>query len=125
MNQSQRSYALGRIGLVALQAVEAITRVETVKERRLPFEEKFDLIQRKKVSFRSDTKISEYTSLVNAYDFSKYESKSYLPDSSQKKIAEIRREQVKAQDAIQLAGDQDALDAIHSFEQIVNKYVKD
>lgn len=120
MNQTQRSYAIGRIHEAASKKIAAVTERFTTQEKKIPSEEKIEMIRQGKVKLNKIVRQHDY--LVNSYDFSRYESSKKIDHTKADPIIAVINDAArKATDNIMLAGDEEALKAIKDFEKVIQR----
>lgn len=119
MNQKQREYSYQRIVAIETTKIVEVKKRFTVAAKKLGYDDKIKLIATGKVKLWE--KVDSYTKLFNAYDFSKYEHEEAIDAKVDPIIAKIKKEAQAAKDRIMLAGDEEALSAITSFEKSMEK----
>lgn len=118
MNHHQKQYALKRIQDVQkLKLDEARVKLE-VKEKRLPDNERIDLIYKNKVNLLPRKNIYDYTDLADAYDFSEYEIKRSFKKEYEPLVKKINKFAQDAKDQIMLGDCDEALKIIQQLESI-------
>lgn len=121
MNQRQRDYAITRINESANAKIATVKDKFITPGRKISFGEKVDLIRKGSVKLCKDVS-QNYIHLVDAFDFSKYESeKKFDEEKALPFITAITQISVRAKDKIMLAGDEEALKAIADFEEKIGK----
>lgn len=119
MNQKQREYSYQRIVAIETTKIAEVKKRFTVAAKKLEYDDKIKLIKTGKVKLRDNLDL--YSKLGNAYDFSKHECEEKVDSKVDLIIAKIKKEAQAAKDRIMLAGDNEALSAITSFEKSMEK----
>lgn len=119
MNQNQRKYANERVIQIFERKLSELRMKHTDEGKTLTEEERAKLIRSGKVKLRSDyKKIDRYSKVVDAFDFSKYETGRRIHtdkiEVEKKKIVALRD---KTLDEIMLGASEEAKKLIVEFEK--------
>ena len=118
MNHQQKIYVLDRTKEVQDIKLKESKEKYEIKEIRLPEEKRFELIYKNKVSLLKREKVSRYTDLIDAYDFSSYEIPHGFKKEYEPLIKKIKQIAQNARDQIMLGDCQEALKLIKELESL-------
>lgn len=120
MNQKQKKYAYDRVrGLLDIK-YRKIEEKYTTPAIKLTFDEKVKLIDKGRVKLLPRSVLRDYTDLVDAFDFSSFETEAKFNKEQMSKLKDKAQAlAMKAQDEILLGDSTKALAAIREFEAFI------
>lgn len=122
MNATQMKYAMGRVDAAVRRKKAAITEAHKKAPENTP-ENRAKQIRSGEVTLRKDIKaITNYTSVLDAFDFSKYEgSPSQHARKLEQRLETVDREANTLRDQIVLGDEEVALAHLRAFDGAVSK----
>lgn len=118
MNHHQKTYALKRLTEIQSFKLKEAKEKYEIKEKRLPDNQRIDLIYAGKVKLLPRESVSDYTDLADSYDFSKYEIKYGFDKNYDVVCKSINSIAQQAKDQIMLGDCNEALKLLKQLEDI-------